>query len=74
MYIHSSAVHFHQQMRQSGLAPNAVIYSTVISACERSDQWQKAVKLLRTMRRDGILPVPVTYNTVISACGKSGQW
>lgn len=61
-------------MRQAGLAPNAIIYSTVISACERSDQWQKAVKLLRTMRNDGILPVTVTYNTVISACGKSGQW
>lgn len=61
-------------MREAGLAPNAIIYSTVISACERSDQWQRAVGLLRTMREDGILPVTITYNTVISACGKSGQW
>lgn len=61
-------------MRDSGLAPNAIVYSTVISACERSDQWQRAVNLLRAMRQDGIIPVTVTYNTVISACGKSGQW
>lgn len=61
-------------MRDAGLAPNAIIYSTVISACERGDQWQRAVSLLRAMRADGILPVTVTYNTVISACGKNGQW
>lgn len=61
-------------MKEAGLAPNSIIYSTVISACERSDQWQRAVRLLRAMRQDGILPVTVTYNSVISACGKGGQW
>jgi pentatricopeptide repeat protein len=33
-------------LERSGLMPNAVTYNAAISACEKGEQWQKALALL----------------------------
>lgn len=60
-----------------GISPNAVVYSTVISAVARSDppRPQLAIDLLKEATVDKKLIMNVVgYNSVIAACAKGGDW
>ncbi|CAK0904775.1 unnamed protein product [Prorocentrum cordatum] len=48
-------------------------YSAGISACERGEQWQRALLLLSEMREAKLEP-DVIHHAGISACEKDGQW
>ena len=61
-------------MRSRGLVPNEITYSSVINACAKGDQWQRALDLLEEMRSRGLVPDEITYNSVINACAKGDQW
>jgi pentatricopeptide repeat protein len=38
-------------MRQEGVNPNVVSFNAVLSACQRSGQWERALMLLDDMRQ-----------------------
>ena len=57
--------------------PNAVVYSSAISACARSHppQPEQALKLLREAVEENELPMNVVgFNAAISACAQAGDW
>ena len=51
-----------------------VSYSAGISACEKGEQWQRALALLSEMREAKLEPNVITYSSWISACENGGQW
>ncbi len=61
-------------MREAGLVPNVITYNAAISACEKGEQWQKALGILAVMPEAGLVPNVITYNAAISACEKGQQW
>ena len=52
------------EMRQQGLEPNVITYTSVISAGELT--W----RLFEEMRLQGLQPIAVTFSAGVSACGK----
>ena len=56
------------------VAPNEISFSSAISACEASAQWQLALGLLAAMPEFKVTPNHVCFNAVISAFEKSGLW
>ncbi len=73
--------HFHRQIANpqeiSGRrTANVITYSAIISCCEKTSAWPKALLLLQDLKR-GYRPVAsnlVTYNAAIAACEKGTQW
>jgi pentatricopeptide repeat protein len=61
-------------MTEQGVEPDTITYSALISACEKSGQWQKAVEIFGWMSMRRIEPNVYTYSALISACEKGGQW
>ena len=61
-------------MKKKGITPVVITYSAAISACEKGQQWEEALRLLGEMKKKDITPNVITYNTTISACEKGGQW
>ncbi|CAK0854343.1 unnamed protein product [Prorocentrum cordatum] len=57
-----------------GWSPTLSIYSAWISACERSEQWQRTLALLSEMCEAKMEPNVISYGGGISACVKSEQW
>ena len=51
-----------------------VSYNAGISACEKGDQWQRALALLSEMREAKLEPSVISYSAGISACEKGEQW
>ena len=67
-------------MRRAGVQPNTVSYNSLLSACERCGQAERALEVFSTMEREAGATFGytgsslVTYNTLISACGKAGMY
>ena len=53
---------------------DVILYSAVISACEKSQQWQQALGLFALMQQTDVLPDVMSYNATISAVGNGQQW
>jgi pentatricopeptide repeat domain-containing protein 1 len=63
------AFHF---LQKSVLRPNVYTFGTLMSACARAGQVDKAVQLLATMSTDhGVTPNAVVYNAAVSACARA---
>jgi len=56
---------------QTKLSPNAVSFTTAISAGCGVQQWEMALYLFQTMQRQSTKPNRQIYNTVIAACSHS---
>ena len=61
-------------MAAAEVRPNQVTFSASVSACEKGDQWERALLILSEMPCDGVLPNVVSYSAGISACEHCGQW
>ena len=57
----------------SGLQPDTIVYSSVISVFVASQQWGLALELLERMEKLGIQRNVVTYNTVIEALSNANE-
>ena len=57
-------------MKQQSVVPNVITYSTLISACEKGNELERALEIFATMRQEGVVPNVVTYSALISACAK----
>ena len=45
-----------------------------VSACEKGEQPEEALRLLRQMVELGLHPTVISYSAAILACEKGGQW
>ena len=67
-------------MRRAGVQPNTVSYNSLLSACERCGQAERALEVFKMMQKEAGSTSGytgsslVTYNTLISACGKAGMY
>lgn len=67
-------------MRRAGVQPNTVSYNSLLSACERCGQAERALEVFSMMEKEAGPTLGytgsslVTYNTLISACGKAGMY
>lgn len=67
-------------MRRAGVQPNTVSYNSLLSACERCGQAERALEVFNMMEKEAGPTLGytgsslVTYNTLISACGKAGMY
>lgn len=67
-------------MRREGVQPNTVSYNSLLSACERCGQAERALEVFSMMEKEAGPTFGytgsslVTYNTLISACGKAGMY
>lgn len=64
------AAHARGSMRLS--PPDVYSYTSVIDACAKSGQLQRALEVLEGMQRVRVTPSLVTYNALILACGAGG--
>lgn len=62
------------------MQPNTVSYNSLLSACERCGQADRALEVFSMMEREAAPTFGytasslVTYNILISACGKAGMY
>lgn len=63
------------QMQVDSIPRDIVTYNTVISACGKSGDWQKAVELFESMESEGgIAPSTISFNAALGACSTGEQW
>jgi pentatricopeptide repeat domain-containing protein 1 len=60
-----------KDMKENNVAPNTIMYSALISACEKGGQWQEAPKIFEDTKKCNVAPDTYTYSALISACGKA---
>ncbi|CAK0875288.1 unnamed protein product [Prorocentrum cordatum] len=60
--------------RRQSWSLTPISYNAGISACEKGEQWQRALALLSEMREAKLDPDVISYNVGISACEKGQQW
>lgn len=66
-----------RRMQEQGLTPDIQTYSSAISACQASGQWQRAIGILRKMTRTTdsiVVPNLFCFNAAIAACEKGDAW
>lgn len=61
----------HMRTHHPECAPDAVAYTTLINACGKTDDVERALGLLTEMRQLGVEPTHVTFNALIHAVGRS---
>mmetsp|Transcript_5102 Transcript_5102/g.14675 ORF Transcript_5102/g.14675 Transcript_5102/m.14675 type:complete len:1035 (-) Transcript_5102:490-3594(-) len=61
-------------MEKRKLPRNVFHYNSLISVCEKTRDWRRALDLLTDMERAGVQKNEVTFSSAISACEKSGNW
>ena len=57
-----------------GAVRDAGTYNAMLTAYERSGEWNEALALFRQMNDSSCLPDSKSYNIVIAACGQARQW
>ena len=53
---------------------NAITYTSLIYAGERSGQWQLALKLFHRVTGGSVAPNAAIFNAAMSACAKSNSY
>ncbi|CAK0882108.1 unnamed protein product [Prorocentrum cordatum] len=62
-------------MREAKLEPSVILPTMPgIAACEKGEQWQRALALLSKMREAEVGPDVISYIAAADACGRGGQW
>ncbi|CAK0843427.1 unnamed protein product [Prorocentrum cordatum] len=56
------------------LEPDVISYNAGTSACEKGEQWQRALALLSEMREAKLEPDVISYVAATCACERCGQW
>ncbi len=52
-------------MKQRGLKPNVITYSSLIGACSKGNETEKASEVCADMKRSGLQPDVITFNALI---------
>ncbi|KNA15056.1 hypothetical protein SOVF_101710 [Spinacia oleracea] len=68
------AMSMFKKMKQNGLQPDVVTYSTLLAGCLKLDHgYMKALQLVEELENSGILMDNVTYGTLIAVCASNGR-
>lgn len=68
------AMSMFEQMKQNGLQPDVVTYSTLLAGCLKVEHgYMKALQLVEEMENNGILMDTVTYGTLIAVCASNSR-
>jgi pentatricopeptide repeat protein len=59
---------------RAGVAPNVLTYTTLMSACSRHGQWERALQAFHHMEAAGLQPDVLAYNSAITAYARAGAW
>lgn len=62
-----------EQMKKTKVAPNVYIYGSLIAACARSVDAERAEHWLQQMSSQGIAPNEIVCRSVMNACAASGK-
>ena len=60
-------------MQRHAIVPVVIAYSAAVSVCEKGQQRQQALHLLRAMQRHTIVPDVATYSVAISVCERTSS-
>lgn len=70
----NSSLKLFNQMKQTGLVPDIVTYSTLLLGCSKvKGGYFKAMELVREMKSTGLSMDNVLYGTLISVCASNNQ-
>ncbi len=62
------------EMQERQLRPDSYTLTALLTACERVDKWQQALRLFEEAVAAGVRPAAINYNSLIFTLGKGGQW
>ena len=62
------------EMQERQLRPDSYTLTALLTACERVDKWQQALRLFEEAIAAGVRPAAINYNSLIFTLGKGGQW
>ncbi|GFP99192.1 pentatricopeptide repeat-containing protein at1g10910 chloroplastic [Phtheirospermum japonicum] len=69
-----SSLKIFNQMKQTGLVPDIVTYSTLLAGCTKvKGGYSKAMELVREIKSKGLHMDMVVYGTLISVCASNNQ-
>ncbi|RZC54500.1 hypothetical protein C5167_013347 [Papaver somniferum] len=69
-----SSFELFDQMKQSGLLPDAVTYSTLLSGCMKGkDGYSKAIQLVQEMNHNGLKMDTVIYGSLLAICASNNR-
>jgi pentatricopeptide repeat domain-containing protein 1 len=60
-------------MTDAGVEADMITYSALLSGCEKSGQFEKAMEVLDTLQRAGMQATTSNYNNVITYLGNRGR-
>jgi len=64
-----------EEMQKAGRAPNEYTYTSLITACDKGGQIDRALALLdAALAQDGLKPNAYLFTSAIHACEKGGRW
>ncbi|EXB36428.1 hypothetical protein L484_009995 [Morus notabilis] len=65
---------FHQ-MKQDGLTPDIITYSTLLAGCIKAKQsYPTSVELVQELRHNGLQMDSVIYGTILAICASNNKW
>ncbi|KAF4380896.1 hypothetical protein G4B88_028269 [Cannabis sativa] len=74
MYGRNYVLEDAKQVFDEMLEPDAICWTSIISAMTRNDSFENALAFFYSMQRNaGLLPDGFTYGTVLTACGNMGR-
>ncbi|PKI74837.1 hypothetical protein CRG98_004609 [Punica granatum] len=69
-----SSIKVFREMKQDGLVPDVVTYSTLLSGCMKvKDGYSKALELVRELKNDELKMDGVIYGTLLAVCASNNQ-
>ena len=70
--LHTAFKIFDDAMKTTPLKPNEFTFGSLINACNRARNAEKAMEVLRSMEKDyNVAPNAIVYSSAISACARS---
>jgi pentatricopeptide repeat protein len=55
------------EMKDQGLLPNIITYTTLVDVYGRSGRYQEAIDCIEAMKADGLKPSPTMYHALVNA-------
>ncbi|XP_059653447.1 pentatricopeptide repeat-containing protein At1g10910, chloroplastic isoform X2 [Cornus florida] len=69
-----SSIRFFHQMKQNGLRPDIVTYSTLLSGCTKAKHgYSKALELVEELKYNGVPMDSIVYGTLLAVCASNNQ-